>query len=143
MISRSALVTGLREMKNPLANNGFVVTLSIVAAVAGFVVGYVRRDFYWFARFGALVVGFGIALVSRTAFTGRDLLLNVTAAATRENINSPEHFMKLGEPIPAYVATDVAARKAINLFGPAITFVGTAIWGFGDLLNNLFHFAGK
>ena len=130
-------------MKRLLANNRFLVTLSIVAAVAGFITGYVKRDFYWFARFGALVVGFGIALVSRTAFTGRDPLLNVTAADTRENINSPEHFMKLGELIPEYVATDVAARKAINLFGPAITFVGTAIWGFGDLLNTLFHFAGK
>ena len=126
-----------------LANNYILVALSFVTACIGFIAGFVARDFQWFSRSGSLVVGLGITLVARTAFTKRDLLPDVTSAETQLNLNSPENFRSLGEPIPDYVKTDVAARKAVNVFGPISSFVGTVIWGFGDLLNHLFHFAGK
>ena len=130
-------------MKKLLVNNALLVALSIFLVCTGFVIGYIKQDFYWFSRFGALVVGLGIVLLSRTAFTGRDLLLDVTSADTQVNLNAPEHFEKLGESIPEYVVTDISARKAINILGPVITLTGTVIWGFGDLLNYCFCFVAK
>jgi hypothetical protein len=100
------------------------------------VVGYIKRDFTWFARCGALLVGFGILLVSRTAITGRELLPEVINPDLRLNKNSPAYWRKLGQPVPYWVAADVAARTAMGILGPIISFLGTVIWGFGDLLNH-------
>jgi len=39
---------------------------------------------------------------------------------------------------PENVKEDVKSRKAVGRFGPWVLFIGTIIWGFADLLNNVF-----
>ena len=127
-------------MDSIFKNNRLLVALSIIIAIIGLLAGYTEKDFMWFARSGSLVVAIGILLISRTSFTGRDLLTPIIGAGTEVNVNSPDHFKKLGEPVPKYVLTDVEARNAIGKLGPLVTFAGTIIWGFGDLLNKVFEF---
>ena len=114
-----------------------MTTMAILFAVGGFLQGIYFKDFIWFSRSGSIVVGIGIVLLARTSIVKEDLLLNIESSETPFNVNSPQHFEALGEPVPDFVKNDLASRSAVGVIGPFISFIGTIIWGCGDLLNHL------
>jgi hypothetical protein len=124
-------------MRKLFSSIPFMTAMATLVAVIGFVQSIYLKDFIWFSRSGSIIVGLGIVLLARTSIVKKDLLLNVTSSDTPFNLNSPEHFKALGEPVPDYVKNDLASRSAIGVVGPLISFIGTIIWGYGDLLNHL------
>lgn len=124
-------------MRALYSNYKLMTLASMIVAVAGIVQSLFYKDFTWFLRSGSIIVGIGIVLLARTFIVKKDLLLDVTSSETPYNLNSPEHFKALNQPIPDYVKNDLASRAAIGLYGPCISFIGTIIWGYGDLLNIL------
>jgi hypothetical protein len=108
---------------------------AIVISIIGFFQSIYCENFVWFARSGSLVVGIGIVLLARTYIVKKDLLLEIQSSETPYNINSPDHFKALDLPVPEYVKNDLASRAAIGVIGPIISFIGTIVWGYGDLLN--------
>jgi hypothetical protein len=124
-------------MKKYLAKNKFMALVAILIAIVGIGQSIVLKDFAWFQRSGSLIVGVGIVLLARTFIVGKDLLLYIKSAETPYNINSEEHFKFLSQPTPEYIKNDLASRIAIGWIGPLISFIGTVIWGYGDLLNRL------
>lgn len=114
-----------------------MVTLAAVFGLIGLAIGYEFRDFTWFSRFGALVVAVGIALISRASVIGSDIKFHVITADTGLSHLDPEHYRRLGEPIPDWVIEDMKSRQAVGTLGPIVSLAGTVIWGFGDLLNKL------
>ena len=127
-------------MRSLIANNTFMIVLAICLMLVGAYVGYTHKDFMWFARFGALVVAVGLALLSRSSVIGIDVKMHVTMAETGLSHLDPDHYRKLGEPVPAYVSEDQKMRFAVGVLGPIISLLGTVVWGFGDLLNKCFGF---
>ncbi len=127
-------------MKNLLSSIPFMTAMAILVAALGVVQSIYLKDFIWFGRSGSLIVGIGIILLARTSIVNKDLLLNIKSSETPFNLNSPEHFHALNQPVPDYVKNDLASRRATGVVGPIISFIGTVIWGYGDLLN---HFITK
>ena len=113
--------------------------LASLIAIIGSIVGYLSKDFLWFARFGSIIIWVGILFLARTAFTG-DLLPHIKMADSPFYSNQIEHYKYVKKKIPPIIQIDIKARKAVNIYGPLVTFMGTIIWGFGDLLNCIFHF---
>ena len=111
--------------------------MSIIAFVVfllGIFTSVKCNDPYWFQRFGSILVGIGIILLARTFITGEDLKTPILGSDTGLNIFGEEHYEKIGETIPEFVKNDIESRRAIGIYGPIISFVGTLIWGFGDLI---------
>ena len=117
------------------------MAFAAIFAVVGLLLGYFVRDFTWFARSGALVVAVGLVLLSRAGVIGNDILVHVGSAQTSVSFLDPEHYRRLGEPVPEYVLEDLRTRAAVGFWGPLISGLGTVIWGFGDLLNKVAGFA--
>lgn len=67
-------------------NNTFMLLLSIAVALGGFVIGWLRHDFTAFARAGALLVGFGIIVLSRTFISRTELHPFIGGAETGLNV---------------------------------------------------------
>ncbi len=126
-------------MRSILSNHKLMTFAAIVIAIAGIVQSIIYKDFIWFLRSGSIIVGIGIVLLARTYLVKKDLLLDITSSETPYNVNSPEHFKALNQSVPDYVKNDLASRAAIGLYGPCISFIGTIIWGYGDLLNILIY----
>lgn len=120
------------------ANTRLMLTLAILITLAGLLLSYVRRDFTWLARTGALVVTVGITLLSRASVIHEDIQTHVLITETGLSNLNPAHYKEMGEPVPEWVYRDLRTRAAVGVWGPFVTFVGTLIWGFGDLLNKLF-----
>lgn len=112
-----------------------MVGVAIVLVLTGMLLGFVLRDFTWFARFGALVVAVGITLLSRASVVREDIRTHVLQNNTGLSHLNPEHYKQIGELTPEWVDLDQRTRSAVGLWGPLVSFVGTLIWGFGDLLN--------
>lgn len=124
-------------MKKLFISNNALIMTAVVLVLYGFSHGFIVKDFIWFARSGSLVVAIGILLLSRTFLSGEDLLLFIGDEETLENKNHPEYYKKRQLEIPEYIKNDQDSRKSIGIYGPVISAVGTIIWGYGDLLNNL------
>lgn len=127
-------------MRKLLANNTFMLLLSIAVAIGGFVIGWLRHDFTAFARAGALLVGFGIIVLSRTFVSRTELHPFIGGAETGLNVYEREHWEKIGQPIHPTVFEQQRNHFALGLLGPSLSFAGTVIWAFGDLLNNVWPF---
>src|SRR5947207_14926591 len=80
-----------------------MTAMATLFAVGGFAQSIYLKDFIWFSRSGSIVVGLGIVLLARTSIVKKHLLLNIKSSDTPFNVNSPEHFKALGEPVPDYV----------------------------------------
>ena len=106
---------------------------AIIVMILGFVISVKCNDHLWFQRFGSILVGIGIVLLARTFITRVDIKTPILGEHTRLNIFEKEHYKIIGEEVPDFVKTDIESRKAIGLYGPLISFIGTLIWGFGDL----------
>lgn len=126
-------------MRKLLSNNSFLVLSAVFVGVAGFIISFVVRDFMWFARFGSLIVAIGIILLSQATILNIDVSLDVLGAETDLSLFSEEYYARVNEPVPEWVPPHRAARFALGVLGPAVTGIGTIVWGFGDLLNILFH----
>jgi hypothetical protein len=124
-------------MRKLLANNTFMLLLSVAVALGGFVIGWLLHDFTAFARAGALLVGFGIIVLSRTFISRTELHQFIGGAETGLNVYEREHWEKIGQPIHPTVFEQERNHFALGLLGPALSFAGTVIWAFGDLLNKV------
>ncbi len=125
-------------MRSVIANNGLMVALAGVIIIVGLIAGFCVQDFVWFARSGSLVVAVGLTLISRASIIGKDVKLDVITADTGLSYLDPEHWKRLGQLPPDYVIEDWKTRAAVGKWGPIVSFAGTLIWGFGDLLNKVF-----
>ncbi|MBB5191757.1 hypothetical protein HNQ50_002487 [Silvimonas terrae] len=122
-------------MRTLFGNTCAMLFLAIVLALSGLLLGFLLRNFIWFARFGALVVSVGITLLSRASIIREDIIAHVQQVETGLSHVDPAHYEQMGVPAPEWVLVDKRTRAAVGVWGPAVSFVGTVIWGFGDLLN--------
>jgi hypothetical protein len=122
-------------MRNFFGDTRVMLTIATLLALGGLLLGYLLDDFTWFARFGALVVTVGITLLSRASIIREDVRVHSTEVDTGLSHLNPEHYKQIGKSIPDWVYTDLQTRTAVGVWGPFVTFIGTLIWGFGDLLN--------
>ena len=124
-------------MRALFANTRAMLAIAILLSVAGLLSGYILRDFTWFARCGALIVAVGVTLLSRASVIREDIMTHIITDETGLSHLDPEHYKRSGDPIPDWVLLDLRTRAAVGVWGPLVTFIGTLIWGFGDLLNKL------
>jgi ribose/xylose/arabinose/galactoside ABC-type transport system permease subunit len=124
-----------------LESNSFLLSLSVTAIIVGFLWGYFSSNFTWWARSGSIVVSLGILFIVRTAISGRPLMPHIITAESNKPYTSQEHWCFINESMPEAVKVNNSDERAISIWGPLITFLGTIIWGYGDLLNICFHFA--
>jgi hypothetical protein len=120
-----------------LSDTRTMLSLATSLALGGFLLGYELHDFTWFSRSGSLVVSVGITLLARATIVHEDIQGHVIQEQTGLSHLNPEHYKQLKEPIPEWVRLNKRTRSAVGVWGPLTTFIGTIIWGFGDLLNNL------
>ena len=125
-------------MKALLTNNKFTASVSCVLPAVGLIVGWLCHDFTWFARFGALLVGWGIVVLSRAFIAGTELRDRIDDETTGYNVYSREGYIAQGKPIPEFVLEQERNLFALGILGPVASFIGTVVWGFGDLLNNIY-----
>lgn len=124
-------------MRSIFGDTRIMLLITGVLIMGGLFLGYILMDFTWFARFGALIVAVGITLLSRASVIREDIMAHVLETETGLSHLNPEHYRQIGSPIPEWVQVDRRTRRAVGLWGPLVSFTGTLIWGFGDLLNVL------
>ena len=112
-----------------------MLALAVVIISVGIVAGVIKHDFMWFARSGALVVAVGIALLSRSSVAGLEPKFRVKMDETGLSMIDHEYWKKRNQEVPQWVLDDEKMRFAVGVLGPAVSLLGTIIWGFGDLLN--------
>lgn len=127
-------------LRNLLTSNILLALVSTALLAAGVAISIGHHDFHWLARFGALVICGGIILLARPAILGQDIRSHILKEETGLSHIDPEHYRKLGEPIPDFVKQDLRSRTAVGWLGPLFCFIGTAATGFGDLINALFGY---
>lgn len=124
-------------MRAFFGNTQSVLRLATLLAIGGLSLSLTAHDFTWFSRSGALVVAVGITLLSRASVIREDILTHVIEGETGLSRLDPEHYRQVGELVPDWVHEDRRTRAAVGFWGPFVSFMGTLIWGFGDLLNRL------
>lgn len=120
-----------------LGNTTVMLLLAALIACAGLLIGYAAHDFTWFARSRALVQAIGIALLSRVSLIGTDIQPHSISPDTGLSTLDREHYKQVDQPVPEWVLIDSKTRFAVGVCGPFVSFTGTFIWAFGDLLNHL------
>jgi len=123
-------------MSSLLANNKVILFMALFFGVLGLLIGYKFQDFMWFARSGALVVAMGLILFSRASIIGKDIKIHIVMEETGLSHLDPEHYKKTNQPMPEWLKEDLKSRYAVGVLAPIVSFIGTVIWGFGDLFNN-------
>lgn len=124
-------------MRAFFGNTQSMLMLAVLLAIGGLSLSLVAYNFTWFSRAGSLVVAVGITLLSRASVIREDIRTHVIEDETGLSRLNPEHYRQMGEPIPDWVHEDRRTRAAVGVWGPFVSFMGTLIWGFGDLLNGL------
>ncbi len=130
-----------RKMKRMLASSKLLLWLTVISLVAGAALSVHFRDFDWLSRFGALVICWGILLLARPSFTGREIGEHVIAHDSELSLFDPKYYMLKGEAVPDWVTDNVLSRRATGVYGPLVCFLGTLTNGFASLLNGLTGFA--
>lgn len=128
-------------MKTLLTSNKFLLWLTTISLVVGFALSIYWHDFNWLSRFGALVICWGILLLARPSITGNEIGQRVIASDSDLSLFDPEYYKRQGEPVPAWVIDNVQSRRATELYGPAVCFLGTFANGFASLLNGVAGYA--
>lgn len=128
-------------MKWLLASNKFLLSLTIASLIAGVVFSLYCQDFNWLSRFGALIICWGILLLARPSFTGKEIAPHVIAHDSDLSLFDPKYYKHKGESVPDWVTDNVLSRRAVGIYGPAVCFVGTLANGFASLLNGAVGFA--
>ena len=127
-------------MRKLLSNNLIMLAAPVVLVIIGVAVSICSQDFTWFARFGSIITGIGIIILTRPSITGKDIMVGVVMDETGLTQLDPEYYRRRNEQIPDWLLEDRRSRNAVGIFGPLVTLVGTLIWGFADLLNIPFGF---
>lgn len=127
-------------MKNIFNNNVIMISASGIILITGILVSVLLCDFSWFSRSGSLITAIGIIILTRPSIIGQDILVSVMMDASGKHSNDPEYYRQNNEEIPETVYEDVKSRKAVGIYGPIITIIGTLVWGYADLLNKIFDF---
>lgn len=120
-----------------LENTAAMLVAAIGIMSVGLFAGIFTHNFIWFARSGALVQVIGIALLSRASLIGIDIRPHSISSETGLSHLDPIHYEQVEEPVPDWVKTDSRTRAAVGTWGPLVSFIGTLIWAFGDLLDRL------
>lgn len=128
-------------MKRLLASNRLLLSLTIASLIVGVAFSLYCQDFNWLSRFGALVICWGILLLARPSFTGKEIGQHVIAHDSDLSLFDPRYYKHQGEPVPDWVADNVLSRRAVGVYGPLVCFVGTLANGFASLLNGAVGFA--
>jgi hypothetical protein len=92
-----------------------MLAIAILLSVAGLLSGYILRDFTWFARCGALIVAVGITLLSRASMIREDIMTHIITDETGLSHLDPEHYKRIGDPIPDWVLLDLRTRAAVGV----------------------------
>jgi hypothetical protein len=89
-------------------------------------------DWMWFARSGAILTALGLVLASRKILIARADLVALLAEMERadgaERTARLESFKRLQRDLD---------RQVMEKAGFGLLFLGTLIWGYGDLLGRL------
>ena len=121
--------------KKILADNRVMVCLAIAIFLIGLLVSLATCNFEWLSRFGALMICIGVIIMARPTISGQEILFEVEDEKTGLSLNDPMYYEAMGEPVPPEVLDSNKSRAALGWIGPIVVFLGTAINGFGDLLN--------
>lgn len=128
-------------MRKLLGSNILWLSLTAASLAVGIAASLYEQDFDWLSRFGALVICWGILLLARPTFTGNEISQHVYAEDMDLSMNDPRYYKLKGEPVPDWVAEDVLSRRATEVYGPLVCFLGTFTNGFASLLNGVAGFA--
>jgi hypothetical protein len=128
-----------RLWRRVVFSNFSICLIAAIVVAAGLVASVHENDFGWFSRSGAIVAALGLILLVRNVVLGMGLLPDIYHLPTGYSSADPRLYQHLGQPVPARVQYDADLKYSIGFLGPILTFVGTVIWGFGDLLKFLIH----
>jgi hypothetical protein len=117
-----------------------MLVLTIGSLIAGLVLSVAFRNFDWLARFGALVICWGILLLARPSIADLEIGVEVFPDEGDLHLDQPEYYLKRGEEVPWYATERSLSRRATGVYGPIVCFVGTLTNGFASLLNGAFGF---
>jgi hypothetical protein len=81
-----------------------------------------------------------VILLARPNIIGLDMLPQIRLADSTKYSDDPEYYRETGQPVPEHINQNQQSRTAIGLHGPVISFVGTLINAFADLLNYVVGF---
>lgn len=108
----------------------FIVGLSMLAGALGIIGAYQTGEWHWFARSGSAIVALGV-LLTGNEFLLYDRRLQERSAARGEKPKVPEDH-----PIRGWLGyVDAFTVWMGEMFGFWLIFIGTIIWGFGDLIE--------
>lgn len=127
-------------MRSILGNKWLMLAIAIIGALTGFWQSVHYHDFMWFARSGSVVVSAGVMLLWNSVLKGRQIF--DVEGVSGFMLDDPRHYEAVGEPVPDHVWEIRSIKLAVEWLGPIVTFVGTIIWGYGDLLNKLLGWGG-
>jgi len=111
-----------------LGNKAAVVSFAFAMGLVGIGISVFQSDWLWFSRFGSLITVSGLLLISSPIFD----------RGVYKSNSSTFGFAELdheGKIMVSSAEDRVIGSKIYK--GVLITIVGTVIWGFGDLLNNV------
>lgn len=115
----------LDRIIKPFGSTVFVLLIAVFSILSGICLSFHSSDWTWFSRFGSVITVCGLLLVSSPIFD---------KGIYR---SQGQHFKLMscdesGHPR----TTNAESRKSGNkiLIGILISFIGTLVWGFGDLL---------
>lgn len=137
-----ALVSRALERKMKLLpSSRLLLWLTAFSLIVGSSLGPHYQNFDWLARFGALVICWGILLLVRPSFVGKVIGQHVIAHDSGLSLFVPEYFKRKGEPIPDWVTDNVLSRRVTEIYGSVVCFIGILAAGFASLLNGVAVFA--
>jgi hypothetical protein len=122
-------------MRKLFASMFSMVTTAALLAALGVAVSICAHNLSWFARSGALITGIGVIVLTRPSVIGKDIMPRIVMDESGLTQLDPEYYVHRSEQIPAWLIEDQKSRKAVGIFEPILTILGTLIWGFADLLN--------
>jgi len=111
-----------------LGNKKAVIVFAVLMALIGIVLSIFNSEWLWFSRFGSLITVAGLLLISSPSFVKGIYLSNASAFGLAE-LDGDGNTM---------VTNEEDRKIGSKIFsGIVITIIGTAIWGFGDLIGKL------
>ncbi|MDC8832959.1 hypothetical protein [Alteromonas gilva] len=111
-----------------LGNKTAVASFALAMGLIGIGISVFQSDWLWFSRFGSLITVSGLLLISSPIFVRGVYKAN----------SSTSGFAELDHEGKVMVTSSEDRAIGSKVYqGVLITIVGTVIWGFGDLLNNV------
>lgn len=128
-------------MRKFLSSITCLLTLTVLSFALGLGLSIYCRNFDWLARFGALVICWGILLLARPSITGKEIGQHIVASDSELSLFDPAYYAEKRESVPEWALDNLASRRATGIYGPIVCFLGTLTNGFASLLNVAFGFA--